>query len=451
MFKNVYTRLGLISTITTLALLIVLPKIPIKVSNQVLKLDSAIGGYNFTVFGKHFDLGDFKKGLDLKGGIRVVLNADLSKIKPAEQDAALESAKEIISRRVNMLGVAEPYVATTKTKEYSRIVVEIPGIDNVSEAVTLIGQTAQLKFKQLKPELPWSEDKFFSYYTDPTAWEDTGITGADMQGAEVVINNVGDINSNGKPQIQLKFSNEGRQKFSELAKKNINKPVGLFLDDGSLPLSAPIVNPDLANGLTSDPVITGTFDFNSAKNLSIQIRAGALPIPVQVLQQETIGATLGDQSVQKSFFAGAVGLILVLIFLIFKYGRLGALAGVALVIYSLIILAIFKLIPIVLTLPGIAGFILSIGMATDANILIFERIKEELTWGKPKNLALHLGFDRAWNSIKDSNISSLITSIILFQFGSGPVKGFALTLAIGIVVSLFTSIFVVKTFIEVKR
>jgi preprotein translocase subunit SecD len=204
----------------------------------------------------------------------------------------------------------------------------------------------------------------------------------------------------------------------------------------------------LVNGLTGDPVISGTFDVKSAKALSVQIRAGALPVPVTVLEQKTIGATLGDESVKRSFFAGAVGLLLVFLFLLFMYGRLGMLAGFALLIYTFIVLAIFKVVPVVLTLPGIAGFVLSIGMATDANILVFERIKEEMLWGKPQNLAIKLGFDRAWNSIKDSNMSSLLTAGILFYFGSGPVRGFALTLAIGIIVSLFTSIFVVRTFIE---
>jgi len=170
---------------------------------------------------------------------------------------------------------------------------------------------------------------------------------------------------------------------------------------------------------------------------------------VRVLEQETIGATLGDDSVQRSFFAAFIGIILVIVFLIFRYGKLGILASISLIIYSAVVLTIYKIVPVVLTLPGIAGFILSIGMATDANVLIFERIREELYWGKPKDIAFHLGFDRAWNSIRDSNISSIITSFILFQLGSGPVKGFALTLGIGIVVSLFTSIFVVRNFIEV--
>jgi preprotein translocase subunit SecD len=451
MFRSLYTRLGIIAALTTIALLVVLPRIPIDINNNVLKLDSAVGGYYFTLFGKTFDLRDFKKGLDLKGGIRIVLKADMSKIASADQANALESAKEVISRRVNLLGVTESNVTTQRTQTDSRIIVEIPGVDNVTDAVNLIGQTAQLTFKELKPGLEYTQDKFFTYYSDPTSWQDTGITGADMKGATVVVNQNGDIQTSGKPEIQLQFTNEGRQKFSDVAKRNINKPIALFLDQGSYPISAPIVNPDLAQGLTSDPVISGNFDFNSAKDLSIQIRAGALPVPVSVLQQETIGATLGNTSVERSFFAGAVGLLLVLIFLIFKYGKLGGLAGAALMIYALLVLAIFKIIPVTLTLPGIAGFVLSIGMATDANILVFERTKEEIMWGKPKNLAIHLGFDRAWNSIRDSNISSLITSLILFQFGTGPIRGFALTLAIGIVVSLFTSIFVVRTFIELRQ
>jgi len=417
--------------------------------NAFARFETTVGGYNISLFNGKFkkDLSSFRKGLDLSGGIRIVLEADVSKIESGDKDAALESAKEVISRRVNLLGVTEPYVATTKSGDQYRILVEIPGLDNVTEAVKLIGQTAQLIFMEVKPGVEWSQDKMYDFYTNLGMWQDTEVTGADLKGADVVVNQQTNIQNQG-PQIRLKFTNEGREKFSELAKRNVGKPIGLFLDDSPYPLSMPIVSEDLAGGLTDDPVISGNFDFESAKNLSIQIRAGALPVPVRVLEQETIGATLGTESVQKSFFAAGVGLLLVVAFLIFKYGKLGLFAGGALFIYSLLTLAIFKIVPVVLTLPGIAGFILSIGMATDANILVFERVKEELFWGKPSDLAIHLGFDRAWNSIKDSNISSLITSFILFQFGSGPVKGFALTLAIGIAVSLFTSIFVVRTFIE---
>ncbi len=453
MFKRLSTRLGLIAVITIVALLIVLPPVKLQMDNQLLQLDTTLGGYNIDWFGGKIqkDLRDFKKGLDLNGGIRIVLEADMSKIDAANRTNALESAKEVISRRVNLLGVSEPNITTSKVNDNYRIDVEIPGLDDITQAVNLIGQTAQLTFKVLKPEYPWSQDKFSQYYLNPNVWQDTGITGADMKGATVVVNQQGTLQQQNQPQIQLQFTDEGRQKFSDLAKANVDKPIGIFLDQNAAPLSMPVVSPDLAKGLTNDPVISGNFDFNTAKNLSIQLRAGALPVPVKILQQETIGATLGADSIHKSFYAAAVGLLLVFVFLIFRYGKLGALAGVALIIYSLIVLAIFKLIPVVLTLPGIAGFILSIGMATDANILIFERIKEEVLWGKPSNIAINLGFDRAWNSIRDSNISSLITSFILFQFGSGPVKGFALTLALGVIVSLFTSLFVVRTFIHLFK
>ncbi len=451
MFKNVYFRLGLISAIFTLALLALLPRTPIKIDNSYLAIDSVIGGYAFRLPGDRvLDLREMKKGLDLKGGIRVVLKADMSKIEESERDNALDSAKEVVSRRVNLLGVSEPYVAVSKVGDEYRIIVEIPGIEDVSSAVKLIGQTAQLKFKILPADKPWSDDKFQEYYEDPSIWIDSPVTGADLKGVDVVFS--GDqtnLEQANRPQIKLRFSTEGRAKFEQLAKENVNKPVALFLDESSSPLSMPVVSPDLAQGLADDPIISGNFDVKTANELSLQIRAGALPVPVEVLEQKTIGATLGAESIQKSFFAGAVGLLLVFLFLVFLYGKFGFIAGIALIIYAVVTLAIFKIIPVVITLPGIAGFILSIGMATDANILIFERIREELSWGKPRNLAIKLGFDRAWSSIKDSNISSLITSWVLFKFGSGPIKGFALTLAIGIFVSLFSSIFVVRTLIQV--
>ncbi|RJR28284.1 protein translocase subunit SecD [candidate division WWE3 bacterium] len=450
-WKNLYFRLGLISSITTLALLAALPRIPITVNNNLLKLDTSIGGYYFSLFnGKYvFDLREVKKGLDLDGGIKIVLRADVSSIDGAERDNALEAARGVISRRVNLLGVTEPTISTLKAGDEYRILVEIPGIENIKEAVDLIGQTAQLNFRKLKADVEWSEDKYYEYQFDPEVWEDTGVTGADLKGVDVVVGQDGDIQNAGRPQIRLRFTNEGRDKFSEVAKENINRPIALFLDEGEAPLSMPVVNESLASGLTDDPVISGNFDFDTANSLSIQIRAGALPVPVEILEQETIGATLGTESIHKSFYAGFVGLILVFLFMVFKYGKMGLLSGISLGIYSVVVLALFKIIGVVLTLPGIAGFILSIGMATDANVLIFERVKEELFWGKPRNLAIRLGFERAWNSIKDSNISSLITSFILFEFGDGPIRGFALTLALGILVSLFTSIFVVRTFIEV--
>ncbi len=449
--NKIYLKLAIISSISTLALLIALPRIPIVIKNPWFNLDTYVGGYMFNLFnGKaQLDFSRLKKGLDLAGGIKIVLKADMSKIAPADRENAIEAAKTVIERRVNLLGVSEPTVASLKTGDEYRILVEIPGIEDVSQAVSLIGQTAQLRFKELKPEVEWNQDKFLEYQFDSKVWQDTEVTGADLKGADVVVGDPNNLAASNQPQIKLLFTNEGRRKFSELAKRNINKPVGLFLDEDSAPLSMPVVSADLAQGLTDDPVITGSFTFDMAKQLSIQIRAGALPIPVEVLEQETIGATLGSDSINKSIYAGIVGLILVFCFMIFKYGKLGLLSGFSLIIYSALVLSIFKLLNVVLTLPGVAGFILSIGMATDANILIFDRIREEVLWGKPQSLAIKLGFERAWNSIRDSNVSSLITSFILFRAGDGPVRGFALTLAIGIIVSLFTSIFLVKTIIEV--
>ena len=280
MFKKIYVRLFLISAITTISLLIALPKLSINMNNSFLKLDASLGGYKIDLFNGKIkkDLSVLKKGLDLQGGIRILLEANVSGIDPGERDAALESAKEVISRRVDLLGVTEPYVATTKSGDQYRILVEIPGLDNVTDAVNLIGQTAQLKFRQIAEGQEWTEDKFYDFYTNPSLWEDTGITGADLKGADVVVNQQGDIKSQGKPQIRLRFSNEGRNKFSELAKKNINKPVGLFLDQSEIPLSMPIVSPDLAKGLTDDPVISGEFDFEtSLKDFIELIKEGQEP------------------------------------------------------------------------------------------------------------------------------------------------------------------------------
>lgn len=451
MFKNLYFRLGLISSIFTIALLIVLPRIPIVIDNKIIKIDSSLGGYYFTLpGGKVLDFRQLKEGLDLQGGIRIVLQADMSKIDSTSRDSALESAKDVITRRIDPNGVLEPVVTTSKVGEDYRIVAEIPGVDNITDVVDSLKQVGKLSFKQLAPDKVWSPEKAQEYFIDPASWVDTPVTGIDLKGVSVEFPNsqTASIQQANSPQVKLQFTNEGLQKFSDLAKANINKPIALFLDQSPYPLSMPVVSADLAKGLTGDPVISGNFDVATANSLVRNIKSGALPVPVTVLQQQTIGATLGSESVQKSFFAGAVGLFLLFLFLVFHYRKLGLIAGVSLLIYSIVVLAIFKIVPVVLTLPGIAGFILSIGMATDANILIFERTKEEILWGKPRSLAIKLGFERAWSSIKDSNISSLLTAGVLYKFGSGPVKGFALTLAIGIGVSLFSSIFVVRTLVE---
>lgn len=438
--------MGAIVGLFVLATLIALPPIPVKIPQ--VGIDTTIGGYNVKLLGDRIkiDLRDIKRGLDLQGGVKLVLRADMSKLVEADRAKALESSREILSRRVDYLGVAEPHINTVKVGEDYRIEVEIPGVEDVQTAVNAIGQTAQLSFKILPKELEWTEDKRLEYFIKPELWVDTGITGADLKGADVVFSQGTGLKDKTTPQIQLRFSPEGRQKFSDLAKANVERPVGLFLDD--FPISTPVINKDLADGLTDDPVINGDFDMASARALSLQIRAGALPVPIEILEQKNVDATLGAESVQKSLRAGAIGLAVVMIFMIVLYGGLGLIADFALLLYTALVVAIFKLVPVTLTLPGIAGFILTIGMAVDASILAFERIREEIKWGKPRGVALKLGFERSWSSIRDSNISSLITAGVLFYFGSGMVRGFALTLAIGVLVSLFTNIFVVRTVIR---
>lgn len=446
--RREYLKLGLIFGLFILATLVAMPSVPVKIPQ--IGVDTTIGGYFLRLFGGRLtiDLRDIKRGLDLQGGVKLVLKADMSKLGDADRNKALESTREIISRRVDYLGVAEPKINTVKVGDEYRIEVEIPGIDDVKMAVDAIGQTAQLRFKTLPKELEWTQEKFAEYFQNPEIWVDSGITGADLRGAEVVFSQGTALKDKTSPQIELRFTSEGRKKFSDLAKENVGRPVALFLDESKFPISMPVISQDLANGLTGDPVINGSFDMKSARALSLQIRAGALPVPISILQQQAVDATLGNESVQKSLKAGAIGLGAVVVFMIVLYGGLGLIANFGLLLYTALVLSIFKLVPVTLTLPGIAGFILSIGMAVDASILAFERIREEIKWGKPRGVALKLGFERSWNSIRDSNISSLITAGVLFYFGSGMVRGFALTLAIGIGVSLFTNIFVVRTVIR---
>jgi len=425
-----------------------LPTIPIKIHVGKINVDTTLKGpdLDLTIFGtsiqREFNI---KQGLDLQGGTHLVFEADMSSIAPDKQKTALEAARNIIEKRVNLFGVSEPNIQTSQAGSAYRIIVELPGLQEISSAIDLIGQTAQLQFMELTPEADPADQ---TIYYNPEVWQNVDVSGADLKGAQVVFSQ-----QTGKPQVQLLFTDEGRAKFSEVVKRNVGKPVGIFLD--GLPLSMPRVDPDLAQGLTGDPVITGQFDVTEAKNLSIQLDAGALPVNLKLVQQENVGATLGRESVRKSLVAGIIGLILVMFFMWAYYGKKGFLADIALFIYGLITLALYKLIPVTLTLAGMAGFILAIGMAVDANILIFERIKEELRWGKPLNVALELGFGRAWDSIRDANINTLIVAFILFNpfdWGflntSGPVRGFALTLALGIFVSLFTGIVVTRTLLR---
>lgn len=384
-----------------------------------------------------------KLGLDLQGGMQLVLETQMEKIAPQDRDSALEGAREVIERRVNLFGVSEAVVQPSKVGEKRRILVELPGLKEASAAANLVGKTAQLDFREVTKEV--EEEASKSGIPAQILAKPTGLTGADLKKAQVTF---GQASGRAGPQVAVEFTSEGSKKFAEITKRNVGKPLAIFLDDQ--PISAPIVEQEILGG---SAVITGQFTPEEAKNLAIQLNAGALPVPIKILEQRLIGPTLGQESVQKSLIAGIIGLSIVLIYMATYYGWLGLIADLALLIYTAITLAIFKtglfiLPPVTLTLAGIAGFILSVGMAVDANILIFERMKEEIRWGKSKVAALELGFIRAWTSIWASNVSSLLTAGILYYFGTSIVRGFAITLAIGVLVSIFASYVVSRAFLR---
>lgn len=387
---------------------------------------------NLNLLGRSFvrDL-EFRLGLDLQGGTHLVYEADTSGIPEADKAQAVLSTRNNIEKRINLLGVSESQIQTSNLGSNYRLIVELPGVSDVTQAIQIIGQTARLDFKLPAVATPSSAADFVS----------TGLTGKDLKIARVDFGSGNDISSN--PSVSLEFSPEGAQKFADITAANIGNPLAIFLDEDLL--TAPLVQSAIPDGKA---VISGNFTLEDAKRLTIQLNAGALPVPIKIVEQRNVGATLGTESITKSLFAGTIGFIIILIFMIANYGFKGFLADIALIIYVLLSLSLFKLIPVTLTLAGIAGFILSVGMAVDANILIFERIKEEIRWGRPKRAAMELGFHRAWTSVRDSNVSSLITASILFWFGTGSVRGFALTLSVGILVSLFTSISVTRALVR---
>ena len=501
---------------------------------------------------------DLKLGLDLRGGASLVYEADTSLIASEDQTQALDSARDVIERRVNAFGVSEPVVQTSRVGEKWRIIVELAGVKDINQAIQLIGDTPILEFQEedttSQPDaaatkaqealdaaakkkandvitqakapnadfialanqytedpsntdattgekrggdlgfarkgtfVPEFEKALFDTLKDGqittapvqtsfgyhiikreetrTVKEDgkditevrgrhilfavqpastlsqqfkpTGLSGKQLERASVTFNQ-----STGEPEVNLQFNDEGAKLFAEITKRNVGKSVAIYLD-GQI-ISNPTVNQEITGG---SAVISGSFTIKDAKDLAKRLNAGALPVPITLVSQQTVGATLGADSVERSIFAGLLGIIIVILFMVVFYRLPGVVASIALVLYTLIVLAVFKIWPVTLTLAGIAGFILSIGIALDANILIFERTKEELRSGRPLEAAIEEGFKRAWMSIRDSNASSIITSVILIWFGSSLIKGFAITLLIGIVVSLFSAITVTRTLLR---
>ena len=398
-----------------------------------------VGNFSFNKPKIPFINNDLRYGLDLAGGASLMFDIDTQDLdEEVDLNTALESLKANIERRINLFGLAESNVLISSQNEKHRLVVELPGIEDADQAIELIGQTAQLKFKgevELAPEATASATIYdlFSY--------DTGLNGSHLTQSSVVLNH-----QTGKPEVQLVFDQEGQKLFEQATKDFLGKKLAIFLDDYLV--SAPVINSVITDNTA---VIQGNFDNESAKYLSTQLNAGALPLSISLSHQNQIGATLGQNSIEKGIFAGAIGLLAVCLFMIIIYGYLGFIATLSLIIYGLITVSLYRLLSVTLTFPGIVGLILSIGMAVDSNILIFERIKEEKLRGKDWLSAVSIGFDRAWTSIKDANTCTIITGLILinplnwnFLNSSGMVRGFAVTLLLGIFVGIFSSIFITK-------
>lgn len=494
-------------------------------------------------------------GLDLQGGIHLEYKADTSQIDSAKTDAAMQALQDVIERRVNAFGVAEPVVYTTKSGADRRLVVELAGVRDINQAKEMIKETPFLEFKEeglpdqsqqvpqsvldqknakqkqkaqdiLKQaaggadfaqlardnsEDPGSKDNggdlgfakkgmfvpefdnvlFDPSFKDGTVWPQlvetqfgwhiikkiesrgegdnlevhaahillmkeanqpqpqknyvsTGLTGKNLKNAVVEFQNQG----LSEPQVGIQFDAEGTKLFADLTKKNLGKTIAIYLD-GQI-ISAPTVQSEISNG---QAVITGNFTIDEANKLVQRLNEGALPVPISLISQQSVEASLGQVSLEKSLKAGLIGLIVVMIFMLVYYRFLGLVASLALLIYAGLMISIFKLSAfspwqITLTLPGIAGFILSIGMAVDANILIFERTKEEIRRGRNVLGAIEEGFKRAWTSIRDGNVSSIITALILIEMGTGFVKGFAVTLVLGVLVSMFTAVVITRTLLK---
>lgn len=546
--ENLKWRVFAIFVLTVFCLLMVFPVYANKGIDWVNK-KANLGLPNFPATG-------FNLGLDLQGGAHLIYQANTDLIPDPDRASAVEGVRDVIERRVRGgLGVAEPLVQTTKVNNDYRVIVELPGITDVNQAIKMIGETPILEFKEEdnKPLRPltsaeakqmneynaaaqkkakealaavnggmtfeeavakYSEDdktkvtngvigfidnkvfpdiyKWASEHKDgevsrtlvkspdgvnivkrvsvrdgetvasatpkiyeiarifvkikepvdivPPAdqWKSSDLSGKQLKRTEVTTDS-----RTGQVQVAIQFNDEGTQLFAELTKRNIGKPIAIFLDGTAI--SIPVVNEPI---LTGSAVISGSFSLKDARLLSQRLNSGALPVPVELISQQKVGATLGADSMQKSLRAGIIGLIAVLIYMILYYRLPGIMAAFALCVYALVTLALFKVIGVTLTLSGMAGFILSIGMAVDANVLIFERLKEELRSGRGLKSAVEEAFIRAWPSIRDSNITTLISCVFMVWMGTGFVRGFAVTLAIGVLVSMFSAIVLTRTMLR---
>lgn len=365
----------------------------------------------------------FVLGLDLLGGAHLLYQADFSGLGDGvDKASAMQGVRDVVERRVNFFGVAEPVVQISGG---DRLIVEIAGVKDVNEAIKLIGETPFLEFK----EQGKTADE----------WVSTGLSGKQLKRAALTFDS-----QTRKPEVSLELNSEGAALFAQITKRNLGKPVAIFLD--GVPISIPTVQNEITDG---SAVITGSFNAAEAKLLSTRLNSGALPVPIKLISQQTIGASLGTESLSASLTAGLWGLLFVALFMIALYRLPGVISILALAVYTLAVLSIYKFLPVTLTLAGIAGFILSLGIGVDANVLIFARMREELAAGKPIVTAMLEGFRRSWPSIRDSHVTTFIGASVLYLFTTSIVKGFALTLGIGVILSLVTSTVVTRCFLTV--
>jgi len=402
-------------------------------------------GIHLNLFGMKIDQDyPIREGLDLKGGIQVLLQADAPAGTQVDQ-SSMQAAEFIVQSRVNALGVSEPLVQLASG---NRIIVQLPGVKDPDAAVKTIGTTGLLEFVDAGDTPLQPGTVVVTTQGGPTDGAKpatsqvykTIMTGKDLQSADVGFTQLN------QPEIDFALTSNGSKTFGDYTTNNVGKYLAIVLDKRVI--ESPVIQQPITGGRG---VINGQFTLQQAQDLVVQLRYGSLPIPLKVVDSQEVGPTLGAQAIQQSIIAGIIGLGIVLAFMVLNYRLPGLLADLALLIYAAVTFSLFRMIPVTLTLAGIAGFILSIGMAVDANILIFERMKEELRVGRSLHAAIEAGFERAWPSIRDSNFSTLITCTILYwfgaTFGASIIQGFALTLAIGVVVSLFTAILVSRTFL----
>ena len=398
------------------------------------------------IFGRN----EFTLGLDLKGGSHLVYQIDLSKKDPTQSDSdVIEAVKNKIERRVNAYGVTEPIVQTINNERGSFVLVQLPGVKDVDEAIKLVGQTAELDFREM--ELDASGNLVFDETGKPKYTAIAKANGSDGQekeltgkylkpNAQVVL-----AQQTNEPEVAFEWNSEGAILFEQITQRNLQKPLGIYLD------GEPISWPTVQTVIKEKGVITG-LNLEAARTLAIQLNSGSLDVPLTIVERRDIGATLGEDSLKKSLMAGIIGSAMVVLFMIAYYRFSGFVACLALVVFVVLNLAIFKLIPVVLTLPGIAGFIVSIGMGVDGNVLVAERLKEELRRGRTLGAAVEEGFRQSWSAILDANVTVVIACVVLLwlgnTFGNFLVIGFAITLLIGTLLSMFTQVVVTRTFLR---